>query len=153
MKEVKSPRKPLLYYYSIVVLVLLLFNIFVSPLLLKQAGHRGGLWYLYEHDRRKKISARSRWRIPRLFFTDKENETVYKTGVMDDPGLTERLYESGAKFAKDIEKTMSPLLSIFLTVVLPMLNFYRSWTVYEQKADGADRRKKMPWRLAWERAT
>jgi len=50
-------------------------------------------------------------------------KTVYKTGVMDDPGLTERLYESGATFAKDIEKTMSPLLSIFLTVVLPMLIF------------------------------
>lgn len=122
MKEVKSPRKPLLYYYSIVVLVLLLFNIFVSPLLLKQQVTEvdyGTFMNMIEEKNIGQVQVED----SQIVFTDKENETVYKTGVMDDPGLTERLYESGAKFAKDIEKTMSPLLSIFLTVVLPMLIF------------------------------
>lgn len=122
MKEVKSPRKPLIYYYSIVVLVLLLFNIFVSPLLLKQQVTEvdyGTFMNMIEEKNIGQVQVED----SQIVFTDKENETVYKTGVMDDPGLTERLYESGATFAKDIEKTMSPLLSIFLTVVLPMLIF------------------------------
>lgn len=58
-----------------------------------------------------------------IIFTDKDNSAIYKTGVMDDPTLTERLFKSGAKFSKDIEKTMSPILNIFLTVILPMLIF------------------------------
>ena len=55
--------------------------------------------------------------------TDKKDKAVYKTGTMDDPTLTERLYESGAKFTKDIQKTMSPLLSGFLSIILPLIIF------------------------------
>ena len=58
-----------------------------------------------------------------ILFSDKENTTVYKTGVMNDPTLTERLYNSGATFAKDIEKTTSPILSFLFTFILPMLIF------------------------------
>lgn len=122
MKEVKSPKKPLIYYYSIVLLVLFLFNIFISPLLLKNQVTEvdyGTFMSMIEEKNIGQVQVES----SQIVFTDKENETVYKTGVMDDPGLTERLYESGAVFAKDIEKTMSPLLSIFLTVILPLLIF------------------------------
>ena len=58
-----------------------------------------------------------------IIFTDKKDKAVYKTGTMDDPTLTERLYESGAKFTKDIQKTMSPLLSGFLSIILPLIIF------------------------------
>lgn len=122
MKEVKSPKKPLIYYYSIVVLVLVIFNIFVSPLLLKQQVVEvdyGTFMNMIEEKNIGQVQVED----SQIVFTDKDNEIVYKTGVMDDPGLTERLYESGAKFAKDIEKTMSPFLSILLTVVLPMVIF------------------------------
>ena len=58
-----------------------------------------------------------------IIFTDKKDKAVYKTGTMDDPTLTERLYESGAKFTKDIQTTMSPLLSGFLSIILPLIIF------------------------------
>ena len=58
-----------------------------------------------------------------IIFTDKNNDNIYKTGVMDDPNLTERLYQSGATFSKDIERTMSPIMSFLLTFILPMVIF------------------------------
>ena len=58
-----------------------------------------------------------------IIFTDKNNDNIYKTGVMDDPNLTERLYQSGATFSKDIEQTMSPIMSFLLTFILPMVIF------------------------------
>ena len=58
-----------------------------------------------------------------IIFTDKKDKAVYKTGTMDDPTLTERLYESGAKFTKDIQTRMSPLLSGFLSIILPLIIF------------------------------
>ena len=58
-----------------------------------------------------------------IIFTDKNNDNIYKTGVMDDPNLTERLYQSGAIFSKDIEQTMSPIMSFLLTFILPMVIF------------------------------
>ena len=58
-----------------------------------------------------------------ILFTDKDEQKVYKTGVMDDPNLTERLYKSGAKFSKDIDQTTSPLMNFLITVVLPLVIF------------------------------
>ena len=58
-----------------------------------------------------------------IIFTDKNNDNIYKTGVMGDPNLTERLYQSGATFSKDIEQTMSPIMSFLLTFILPMVIF------------------------------
>lgn len=59
-----------------------------------------------------------------ILFTDKENETIYKTGAMNDPTLTQRLYDCGAKFSKDVDQTMSPLLSGILSFVVPLLIFF-----------------------------
>lgn len=122
MKEVKSPKKPLLYYYGVVLLILILFNLLVTPLLLK--GHVVEVDYgtFMEMIEDKNIG-RVEVSDSQITFTDKENSAIYKTGTMDDPTLTQRLYDSGAKFAKDIEQTMSPLLSFFLTGVLPLLVF------------------------------
>ncbi|MGN0297864.1 MAG: ATP-dependent zinc metalloprotease FtsH [Lachnospiraceae bacterium] len=122
MKEVKSPKKPLIYYYGIVILIILFFNMIVSPLLLQGQVVEVDYGTFMEMIEEKNIG-RVQVEDSQIIFTDKENSAIYKTGAMDDPTLTQRLYDSGAKFSKDIEKTMSPLLSIFLTVILPMLIF------------------------------
>ena len=122
MKEVKSPRKPLIYYYGIVLLVLLLFNLLVTPLLSQrqvQEVDYGTFMSMID----KKNIGEVEVSDSSIVFTDKEGTTVYETGAMEDPGLTERLYASGAVFAKDIERTMSPVLSFLLTFVLPMVIF------------------------------
>lgn len=122
MKEVKSPKKPLIYYYGIVLLVLVLFNIIFTPLLeqrqVKEVDY-GTFMSMIEEGNIGEVEVSD----SQILFSDKENTTVYKTGVMNDPTLTERLYNSGATFAKDIEKTTSPILSFLFTFILPMLIF------------------------------
>ena len=122
MQEVKSPKKPLLYYYLIVLAVILVFNIFVSPLLfqhqVKEVDY-GTFMKMIDDKDIGQVQVES----SQIIFTDKEEKNIYKTGVMDDPTLTQRLYDCGASFEKNIEKTMSPLLSVFLTFILPILIF------------------------------
>ena len=122
MKEVKSPKKPLIFYYAIVLLVILLFNMVVSPLIMnakvKEVDY-GTFMKMIEEKNIGKVQVGS----SEIVFTDKEGKQIYTTGVMNDPNLTERLYNSGAAFAQNIEKTMSPLLSFFLTFILPVVVF------------------------------
>lgn len=122
MKEVKSPKKPLIYYYGIALLIVLLFNLIVAPML--SSGQVVEVDYGTFMD---KIDDKSIDQVEiednKILFTEKGNDAIYKTGVMNDPTLTERLHESGAEFAKEIEETMSPFLSLLLTFVLPLLIF------------------------------
>ena len=122
MKEVKSPRKPLLYYYGIAMLIIFLFNMLVSPLLMKGQIIEVDYGTFMKMTAEKNIG-RVQMDSSEIVFTDKENTQIYTTGIMDDPNLTQRLYDAGAVFAKDIERPTSPLLSIFLSAVLPMLIF------------------------------
>ena len=122
MKEVKSPKKPLIYYYVIVLLVLAAFNFFVSPLLLSRQVTEVDYGTCLSMTEKKNIG-RVEVEDSQIIFTDKNNDNIYKTGVMDDPNLTERLYQSGATFSKDIEQTMSPIMSFLLTFILPMVIF------------------------------
>ena len=122
MKEVKSPKKPLIYYYVIVLLVLAAFNFFVSPLLLSRQMTEVDYGTFMSMTEKKNIG-RVEVEDSQIIFTDKNNDNIYKTGVMDDPNLTERLYQSGATFSKDIEQTMSPIMSFLLTFILPMVIF------------------------------
>lgn len=122
MKEVKSPKKPLIYYYVIVLLVLATFNFFVSPLLLSRQVTEVDYGTFMSMTEKKNIG-RVEVEDSQIIFTDKNNDNIYKTGVMDDPNLTERLYQSGATFSKDIEQTMSPIMSFLLTFILPMVIF------------------------------
>ena len=122
MKEVKSPKKPLIYYYVIVLLVLAVFNFFISPLLLSRQVTEVDYGTFMSMTEKKNIG-RVEVEDSQIIFTDKNNDNIYKTGVMDDPNLTERLYQSGAVFSKDIEKTMSPIMSFLLTFILPMVIF------------------------------
>ena len=122
MKEVKSPKKPLIYYYGIVLLIIFLFNILIMPMLAQGQVVEADYGTFMDMIEAKKIGT-VQVEDNQILFTDKESAVVYKTGVMEDPTLTERLHDSGAQFAKVIEQTMSPLMSILLTVVLPMLIF------------------------------
>lgn len=122
MKEVKSPKRPLIYYYVIVLLVLAAFNFFVSPLLLSRQVTEVDYGTFMSMTEKKNIG-RVEIEDSQIIFTDKNNDNIYKTGVMDDPNLTERLYQSGATFSKDIEQTMSPIMSFLLTFILPMVIF------------------------------
>jgi len=122
MKEVKSPKKPLIYYYCIVLLVLMVFNSFILPLLARQQIKEvdyGTFMTMTEKGEIGKVEIESN----QILFTDKDGETIYKTGVMNDPGLTERLHASGAEFASEIVEEASPLMTFFLTWILPVVFF------------------------------
>ena len=123
MKEVKSPKKPLIFYYGIALLVIVLFNVIVSPLLVKArvtAVDYGTFMSMIEQKKIGNVEVDD----DQIIFTDKDDaKKIYKTGAMNDPTLTQRLYDSGAKFSKDIETTTSPLVSFLLTFVLPLIIF------------------------------
>ena len=122
MKEVKSPKKPLLYYYGIVLLILFLFNMFVTPMIMENRVKEvdyGTFMNMTEDKNIGEVEISD----SQILFTDKAETQIYKTGTMDDPNLTERLYEAGATFSKNIEKKTSPLLSGLLTVFLPIIVF------------------------------
>lgn len=122
MKEVKSPKKPLIYYYGIVLLVIVIFNMVVSPLLMSSSVKEVDYGTFMKMIDDKDIGS-VEVGDSEIVFTDKENTQIYKTGEMNDPTLTQRLYDADAVFTKNIEKTMSPLLSTFLTIILPILIF------------------------------
>ena len=122
MKEVKSPQKPLLYYYAIALLVIVLFNLIVSPLLMKQQVEEvdyGTFMRMIEEKNIGEVEVES----DEIVFTDKDKQQIYSTGAMDDPTLTQRLYDCGATFTKQVQETASPVLSFLLTTILPLVIF------------------------------
>ena len=123
MNEIKKPNKRPLVYYSIVALLLILiFNIFATPALftaqVKEVDY-GTFMKMTEDGDIGLVEVSS----TEIVFTDKAKENYYKTGVMDDPNLTERLFKAGAQFSSEIVQQTSPLLSFFLTWVLPIIIF------------------------------
>ena len=122
MKEVKTPKKPLAIYYAIVLLVLLVLNFVVVPWAserqIKEVDY-GTFMSMTEEKNIGRVDIESN----QILFTDKENTQVYKTGLMSDPGLTERLYDAGAQFSSEIVEQASPLLSFLASFVLPIVIF------------------------------
>ena len=122
MNEVKKPKKPLISYYFIVLLVMMLFNWLVMPRILErqiQQVDYGTFMTMTEEGNIGQVDIQSN----QIVFTDKENTKIFKTGLMDDPGRTERLHAAGAVFSSEIIEEASPLLSILLSWVLPMVLF------------------------------
>ena len=124
MKEAKSPKRSLLYYYGIVLIVLLLFNMIVSPMLMQRQvvdTDYGTFMRMIEDGTIGEVQMDD----SEILFTEKDdaNYVVYRTAVLDDPTLTQRLYDSGAEFSGTIEQTMNPLLSFLITFVLPIVIF------------------------------
>ena len=122
MKEVKPSKKPLAIYYAIVLLVLLIINLVVMPWLAErqvQEVDYGTFMSMTEQENIGKVDIQSN----QIIFTDKDNKQIYRTGLMNDPGLTERLYDAGAQFSSEIVEQGSPVLSFLLWFVLPILLF------------------------------
>ena len=132
MEEVKSPKKPLIYYYIAVLLVIFLFNMLLSPML--QRGQVIEVDYgRFMNMVNEKDIGTVQMDDNQIIFTNKDNTMIFKTGTMDDPDLTERLYDSGAVFSKVIVEPMSPLMSLFLNVVVPLLIFFAIGQYFSRK--------------------
>ena len=122
MKEVKTPRKPLAIYYAIVLLTLLLLNLVLLPWMeerqVKEVDY-GTFMTMTEEKNIGRVDIESN----QIIFTDKDETQVYKTGLMNDTGLTERLYDAGATFSSEIVEQSSPVLSFLIWFVLPIILF------------------------------
>ena len=140
MKEVKSPKKPLIYYYGIVLLIILLFNLLITPLLSRQQVTEVDYGTFMDMIDEKDIGT-VQVEDSQILFTDKEDTVVYKTSPMEDPTLAQRLHEAGARFDRVIEEPISPIWSFLLTFVLPILIFvalgqYMNKKLMEQMGGG-----------------
>ncbi len=122
MKKVQSPRKPLIYYYGIVLLIILLFNMIVTPLLSQNQVMEVGYSTFMDMIDDQSIGV-VQIDDSQILFTNKDGTMVYETSPMEDPTLAERLHESGAEFTRVIEEPISPIWSFLLTFVLPILIF------------------------------
>ena len=122
MKEVKTPRKPLAIYYALVLLMLLLLNFVLLPWMgerqIKEVDY-GTFMTMTEEKNIGRVDIESN----QIIFTDKDETQVYKTGLMNDTGLTERLYDAGATFSSEIVEQSSPVLSFLIWFVLPIILF------------------------------
>ncbi len=123
MKEVKHPKKPLLYYYGIVMLVLILFNLIAMPWIAQrqiQEVDYGTFMTMTEEKNIGLVEIQSN----QILFTDKEGTAVYKTGLIADLDLVNRLHEAGAQFSGEIVEQTSPLLSFLLSWIFPIVIFF-----------------------------
>ena len=122
MNEVKSPKKPMMYYYAIVILVILALNFLAVPWLsqrqVKEVDY-GTFMTMTENQEIGRVEVQNN----QILFTNKDDTQVYKTGLMDDPDLIYRLKDSGAEFSSEIVEQMSPFLSFLLTWLLPIVFF------------------------------
>ena len=122
MNEVKQPKKPLAYYYGVVLLLLLVFNWLVMPLItdakIKEVDY-GTFMSMTEQKNIGRVEIEGN----QILFTDKGETQVYKTGVMQDPDLVQRLYDAGATFSSEIVEETSPLLTFLLSFIMPLVLF------------------------------
>ena len=122
MNEVKHPKKPLIYYYIIAMLIVFLLNSLALPYIAKRSIQTVDYGEFMEMTYAQEIGSVD-IQDNQILFTNKDNTQIFRTGLMNDPDLTERLYENGATFSSEIVEEMSPLLSFFLSWVLPMAAF------------------------------
>ena len=121
MKEVKSPKKPLIYYYVLVLAILFLFNLIVSPMLMRPQIDEVDYGTFMDMIEEKDVGV-VEVTSTEITFTNKDNTQIYQTGAMYDPTLTERLHEAGATF-DSVSDQGSPILSFLLSFVLPLAIF------------------------------
>ena len=144
MQEIKKPRKPLIYYYVIVLAVLLLFNFLIMPWAaerrIREVGYETFMEMTESRDIGKVEIDQS---DNEILFTNKDGDQIYKTGMVEDADLTQRLYESEAKFSGQILEQTSPVLTFLLYWILPILIFvgigqYMSRKLMNKASGGPD---------------
>ena len=144
MQEIKKPRKPLIYYYVIVLAVLLLFNFLIMPWAAERRVQEVGYETFMEMTEKRDIGkVEIDQSDNEIIFTNKEGDQIYKTGMVEDTDLTQRLYESGAKFSGQILEQTSPVLTFLLYWILPILIFvgigqYMSRKLMNKASGGPD---------------
>ena len=123
MNEVKRPRKPLMYYSVIVLALLLLFNMLIMPTVSQSQMEDvdyGTFMTMTENGKVASVQIQKN----QILFTDKKTDTIYRTGLMDDPDLVNRLHEHGVKFTSEIQQETSPMASFLLSWILPLVIFF-----------------------------
>ena len=122
MNEVKTPKKPLVFYYGIAMVVLLLLNMLVMPLMTQHRVEEVDYGTFIKMTENKEIG-QVEIEDNQILFTNKDKSKIYKTGLLNDDGLVQRLYDSGAEFSGEIVEQMSPLMSFIVSWVLPVVLF------------------------------
>ncbi len=122
MNEVKTPKKPLIFYYGIAMVVLLLLNMLVMPLITQHQVEEVDYGTFIKMTESKEIG-QVEIEDNQILFTNKDKSKIYKTGLLNDDGLVQRLYDSGAEFSGEIVERMSPLMSFIVSWVLPVVLF------------------------------
>lgn len=123
MNEIKKPKKPLIFYYTLVLVIIILINSLLVPWMAKMQIKEvdyGTFMTMTDNKEIGKVEIQSN----QILFTNKDESVIYKTGVIEDSGLVERLHDSGAEFASEIVEQTSPLLSFLLTWILPLVIFF-----------------------------
>ena len=118
MKEVKTPKRPLIYYYGIVLLIILLFNTLVTPMLSRRQVVEVDYGTFMDMIDERDIGM-VQVEDTQILFTDKDGSVVYETVPMEDPTLTQRLHDAGAEFARVMEEPISPIWSFLLPLCCP----------------------------------
>ncbi len=122
MNEVKKPKKPLVFYYILVLVAMLLINMLLVPYLAEKQVKEVDYGTFMDMTENKEIG-QVEISDNEILFTDKSGNNYYKTGVIRDDGLVDRLHDSGAQFSSEIVQQMSPLMNLLLTWVLPLVIF------------------------------
>lgn len=124
MKEVKTPKRPLIYYYMIVIIVLLVFNFFAMPLITERKIHDVDYGTFITMTNEGKVDkAEIQQQENTILFTDKQNGTVYRTAMVDDKDLTDRLFEAGVSFSGEKIEQTSPLMTALFSWLIPIVIF------------------------------
>ena len=121
MQEVKQPnKKPFIFYYMIALIVIILINSLLVPQIVQRAVKEVDYNTFMQMTYDKQIDE-VQVQDNQIVFTAKDDKTIYKTGLMDDPDRTQRLYDSGAKFSSEIVEEASPVLSFLISWLLPLI--------------------------------
>ena len=142
MKEVKTPKKPFIYYLIIAATIMILLNTLVFPNVLKHQVKEVGYNVFMQMTNNQEIGSVN-ITDSEIFFTNKDNSQMYKTGVINDPELVDRLYKAGATFSTEITEEMSPIVYLLFGYVLPIFIFvalgrWLSKKMMSKMSDGAN---------------
>ena len=132
MEERKPDKKPIIWYWAIAIVIFLLLNMFVFPRVMQHNVKEVGYDTFISMMENKEIGS-VEVESSQITFTNKDETEYYKTGVLDDPDLVNRLYESGAKFQSEIVSTVSPITYFLVSYILPILLIFLVFRLFTKK--------------------
>lgn len=132
MEERKPDKKPIIWYWVIAIVIFLLLNMFVFPRVMQHNVKEVGYDTFISMMENKEIGS-VEIESSQITFTNKDETEYYKTGVLDDPDLVNRLYESGAKFQSEIVSTVSPITYFLVSYILPILLIFLVFRLFTKK--------------------